>query len=65
MTAATHRSELAQANVLSKMWWAVMLRAIAVTAFAFLAYFWMGRSLPNLACAVGLISRRRDSASTR
>jgi uncharacterized membrane protein HdeD (DUF308 family) len=63
MTAATRLSDDVQATVLHKMWWAVLLRAIAITAFALLAFFRMGHSLPGLtqlfaiyALADGLIS---------
>jgi hypothetical protein len=48
MTAATQRSADVQSNVLSKIWWAVLLRAIAFIAFAFLAYFRMGHALPSM-----------------
>jgi uncharacterized membrane protein HdeD (DUF308 family) len=48
MTATTRDPDLVQANVLSRMWWAILLKALAIIAFALLAFFWLGRSLPGL-----------------
>jgi uncharacterized membrane protein HdeD (DUF308 family) len=48
MTAATRHADQVQTNVLSKMWWAILLKAAAIILFALLAFFWLGRSLPGL-----------------
>jgi uncharacterized membrane protein HdeD (DUF308 family) len=48
MTATMRAPENVQTEVLQRMWWAMMLRAAAIVTFAFLAFFWTGRSLGGL-----------------
>jgi uncharacterized membrane protein HdeD (DUF308 family) len=48
MTAAASLTEFVQTNVLSRMWWAILLRAIALLAFGACAYFWLGGSLASV-----------------
>jgi uncharacterized membrane protein HdeD (DUF308 family) len=48
MTATARLSGDIPATVLARMWWPVMLKALAVTAFAILAFFWLGKSLGPL-----------------
>lgn len=51
---ATARTDDFQETILARMWWAVALKALAVVAFAFLAFFWLGKSLGPLATLFAL-----------
>jgi uncharacterized membrane protein HdeD (DUF308 family) len=53
MTATARLSDVAP-GILSRMWWAVMLRGFAAIAFAFTAFLVVGKSLPDLTMAFGL-----------
>lgn len=48
MTATTRSLEGSAAPILARMWWAVLLKALAIILFGVLAFFWLGRSLPAL-----------------
>src|SRR4051812_14022503 len=48
MTATTRHPDQVQVTVLSRMWWAILMKALAIVVFALPAFFWLGRSLPGL-----------------
>jgi uncharacterized membrane protein HdeD (DUF308 family) len=48
MTATSKFSDAAPIPVLTRMWWAVLLRAVAAILFAFLAFFWVREANPFL-----------------
>ena len=48
MTTTSGLQDAAPVPVLARMWWAVLLRAVAAILFAFLAFFWVREASPAL-----------------